>query len=159
MRQLLIFSPHSVTGVSIIRLVLYHWRFDPANTDTTYNVDYTTSSMEVNLSIAAACISSLGPLIQRFLPKLLGSGGSSKSYGPASGAFHKSGEGGQFPLKAVGGRETLKTNKTHGDSVLDGWDSEEAIMDASAIRKTVNVQVSFDAKSTREKPRKYEDSF
>lgn len=119
--------------------------------------------MEANLSIAAACTSSLGPLIKRFLPRILGSGGNSKSYGPASGAFHKSGEGGQFPLKAVGGkRETLvrgKTTKTHGDSVLDGWDSEEAIMDATAIRKTVNVQVSFDAKSTREKPRKYEDSF
>ncbi|CAG8975027.1 hypothetical protein HYALB_00012195 [Hymenoscyphus albidus] len=153
-----------VTGVSILRLVLYYGRFDPRNHDTTHNVDYTTSSMEANLSIAAACITSLVPLMKRFLPRILGSNDASSAYEPSTEGFQKSDQGGQFPLKAVSGKlETCrrgKSYKSQGDSVLDGWNSEEAIVD-NDILKTINVDISFDAKSSRKQAQRYKymDSF
>jgi len=82
---------HSVTGVSVARLVDYHWRFSPDNKDRTYGVGYTISLMEANLAVVTGCVLALGPLVRRVSPSILGSGVISSRSKP-SGCPQHSGE-------------------------------------------------------------------
>ncbi|KAH6706254.1 hypothetical protein DL95DRAFT_525520 [Leptodontidium sp. 2 PMI_412] len=133
-----------VTGTSIARLVIYHWRFSPNNHDASYQIGYTISSAEANLAIACGAIPSLGPLMRRIFPKVFKSTDLSRSRPTPSGYMQqsKSGTREQYEMRSYNANTTNWPATKHR---TDAWSSDENILAHSndGITKQVNVDVAY----------------
>ncbi|KAG4424558.1 hypothetical protein IFR04_002268 [Cadophora malorum] len=149
-----------VTGTSIARLVLYHWRFDPKNKDASYQIAYTISSAEANLAIACGAIPSLGPLMRRIAPTIFNSTNVSRSRPTPSGYLQqsKSGTRDQYELRSYNAHTTNWPSSKHK---TEAWSSDENILASSSndgITKQVHVDVAYsEAASMEERVEKRQD--
>ncbi|KAH7333359.1 hypothetical protein BKA65DRAFT_539013 [Rhexocercosporidium sp. MPI-PUGE-AT-0058] len=133
-----------VTGTSIARLVIYHWRFSPDNTDASYQIGYTISSAEANLAIACGAIPCLGPLMKRIAPTIFKSTNESHLRPTPSGYIQQSKSGGknQYELRSY---NVDTTNWPAAKHKTEAWSSDENILGDSGngITKKVNVDVAY----------------
>ncbi|KAI9727406.1 MAG: hypothetical protein M1834_008412 [Cirrosporium novae-zelandiae] len=140
-----------VTLVGCIRLktVIHHY-FQKADPDGNWDISFIASTVEVDVAIMTACGPSLKPLMQRWLPRLLGSSyktserrGISQTYGrtPKSGTTHqkrsKSGTMVDYEMGKYQGKK-LHSTTTKGDG-----ESEQDIIPQSGITKTMSVNVKI----------------
>ncbi|KAI9738311.1 MAG: hypothetical protein M1834_008809 [Cirrosporium novae-zelandiae] len=153
--------PKSVTSSSVmiigcIRMkTLIHFYFQTAASDGNWDISFIWSAVEVDIAIITACGPSLKPLLQRFVPRLLGSsyrssqtpgrGGNSQTYGRSrttkSGTMHKTRRSGtmmDYEMGKYAGKKLNSVVTARGDG-----DSEEGIISEDGIMKTTSVNVKF----------------
>ncbi|PVH72780.1 hypothetical protein DL98DRAFT_470047 [Cadophora sp. DSE1049] len=149
-----------VTGTSVARLVIYHWRFNPNNKDASYQIGYTISSAEANLAIACGAIPSLGPLMRRIAPTIFNSTNVSRSRPTPSGYLQqsKSGAREQYELRSYNANTTNWPASKHK---TEAWSSDENILVSSSndgITKQIHVDVAYsEAASMEERVEKRQD--
>lgn len=137
---------NSVTGTSVARLVIYHWRFSPDNHDRTYGVGYTISSVEANLAVACGAVLTLGPLMRRMAPTIFGSTDASRSRPTPSGYLQQSSDRTrtreQYDMKSFGAKTT---NWKGAKSRTEAWSSDENILPipSEGITKNVNIELAY----------------
>ncbi|KAK0111242.1 hypothetical protein ONS95_001615 [Cadophora gregata] len=149
-----------VTGTSVARLVIYHWRFNPKNKDASYQIGYTISSAEANLAIACGAIPSLGPLMRRIAPTVFGSTNASQSRPTPSGYLQqsKTSTREQYKLKSYNSNNTNWPSSKHK---TEAWSSDENILVSNSnngITKHVHVDVAYsEAASVEDRVEKRQD--
>jgi hypothetical protein len=105
--------------------------------------------MEANLAIITGCVPSLGPLVRRIAPGILGSTGNYPSHPTPSGYVQQNGEGkegkdSQVALETFSaGTPGWKGSRSQVE--VEAWSSDENILPPGPeqIRRAVNVDVTF----------------
>ena len=105
--------------------------------------------MEANLAITTGCVPSLGPLVRRIAPGILGSTGNYPSRPTPSGYVQQAGKGkegkdGQVALETFSAR-TPDWKGSRSQVEVEAWSSDENILPPGPeqIRRAVNVDVTF----------------
>ncbi|KAF2200497.1 hypothetical protein GQ43DRAFT_441502 [Delitschia confertaspora ATCC 74209] len=68
------------TAASVVRFIVYWYRFGPSQKDRTYNIGLVMSIVEPATAIITACAPALKSLMSRVLPRLLSTGNSTRYY-------------------------------------------------------------------------------
>ncbi|EAW09305.1 uncharacterized protein ACLA_035080 [Aspergillus clavatus NRRL 1] len=152
------------TAIGVWRIISLAQFFSVApNPDPTYNINFCSSAIEVNVAVMAACAPSTKVLLARYLPRLLGTskGVSGSRYG-ASGSWnpshrlrsdagysrtksHREAEDDieladpvQVKTRVVAAERDLQTVPRRGDRL--SWSSEDGL---AGIVQTIDVSVQY----------------
>ena len=134
---------HSATVISVLRFIVYYYRFSPKQKDRTYNIGIVVSIAEPSVAIIAACAPALKSLISRLAPRLFSSrdanyySGGSRSQTPRRSSNTKSSKK-EMGLADV--RPGTFDEEAYGMSRLGSLDSREGVVYVAEPEETMKTR-------------------